>query len=165
MAARRLMIIMLVLLAISAGAAALVPTRDSNEDTVGSTGTDATGGSTATKPEATDPPEPPVGEQASPTFDIKVGGRKLPIVPVVLGQQVTLIVRSKLTDQLEIPALGLIEPVAPGAPARFELFPQEAGDLGIRLIGGDRVVARIEVSSRGGRASGPKRPAGRQGAS
>ena len=141
MAARRLMIVMLVLLGISALAAALVPTRESNEETVGSTSTEATGGeTTAAEPAKTE-------EEASPTFDIKVGGGKLPIVPVSPGQRVTLVVRSRTTDQLEIPALGLIEPVAPGAPARFELLidAEPGDDLGIRLIGEDRVVARIEV--------------------
>lgn len=142
MAARRLVIVMLVLLGISAAAAALAPTRDSGDETVGSTTSEAAG-STTTTPEV----EPDPAEHESSTFDIKVGGRKLPVVPVELGERVTLIIRSKVADQLEIPALGVIEPVAPGAPARFELLPEVEGSLGIRLVNAGTVVARIEVSA------------------
>lgn len=138
MAARRLVIVMLVLLGISAGLAALVPTREPDDDTAGSTETETTDTTESTAAPADDGPV---------MFDIKVGGEKFPVVPVTLGDQVSLVVRSKAADQVEIPALGLIDAVGPGAPARFELLPEETGDLGIRLVNAERVVARIEVRS------------------
>lgn len=148
MAARRLVIVMVVLLVISAAAAALVPTRESDENTVGSTDeTEAPAGGTTSEPAGTEA-APDDADSSVQTAEIKVGGgRKFPVVPITLGEQLSLVVRSKLADQVEIPALGLIDAVGPGAPARFELFPEEAGDLGIRLANAGRVVARIEVRS------------------
>jgi hypothetical protein len=178
MAARRLVIVMLVLLGISALAAALVPTRESDEGTVGSSETATT---TATGAETTeagaDGPDgansaktkakPDHGNdctEAAPmvvTCTITVGGRTRPIVSIQPGEQLDLIVRSKLSDQVEIPALGLISTVAPAAPARFNLLPEESGDLGVRLVEAGRVVARIEVRSEareGSARAGSKSP-------
>ena len=152
MAARRLVIVMLVLLGISVGLAALVPSRESDEDTVGSTETEAT--ETTATAEATAPEEATPDDSSVQTAEIKVGGRKFPVVPITLGEQVSLVVRSKLADQVEIPKLGLIDAVGPGAPARFELLPEKAGDLGIRLVNAERVVARIEVRSEARAESG-----------
>jgi hypothetical protein len=144
MAARRLVIVMLVLLGISAGLAALVPSREAGEDTTGGTETETT--EAATEPSGTT--QSTAAEDAGvQTATIKVGGRKFPVVPLEVGEQLSLVVKSNVADQLEIPALGLIDAVGPGAPARFELLAEEAGDLGIRLVNAERVVARIEVRS------------------
>jgi hypothetical protein len=165
MAARRLVIVMLVLLGISALAAALVPTRESNEDTVGSSETattTTTTGAETTKTEAAagKPGTADQGDDCTKTgpsvvsCTITVGGHTRPVVPLKLGQQLELIVRSKVSDQIEIPALGLISTVAPESPARFNLLPEQTGDLGVRLVEAARVVATIEVRSEAREGSG-----------
>ena len=139
MAARRLLIVMLVLLGISTLAAALVPTPSSQEGDEG----------TASETTETKPPDPlPIGEGLR--AEIEVGGNEIPVVgsrqkPVEVGDQLALKVRCDCSDLVEIPALGLVEAVSPEAPAHFDLLPLNPGSYGIRLVDADRVVARIEV--------------------
>jgi hypothetical protein len=159
MAARRLVIIMLVLLGVAAGLAALAPDRESGEDTVGSSETETTTETEAAAAEPSGDTETASGPQTEGpqvplTFDIKVGGKKLPVVPVEPGEPFSLVVRSQAADQVEIPRLGLIDAVGPGAPARFELLAEAEGDLGVRLVNAERLVARIEVRSEAREGSG-----------
>ena len=138
MAARRLLIVMLILLGFATLAAALVPTRPVGDQTTATT---------TTEPTETEAPDLlPRGEGLA--VGIEVGGEEVPVVPIKLGDQLELTIRSQRTDLLEIPALGLVEPVSPGTPARFNLLPRDAGSYGIRFIERDRVVARIEVEER-----------------
>jgi hypothetical protein len=138
MAARRLLIVMLVLLGVSTLAAALVGNRPLGEE-----GTDSTiAGETETETIPTDTvPEGPLLKPLA----IDVGG-KVQVIPLEVGEQLTLIVRSKRTDQLEIPALGLLEPVAPNAPARFDILAERPANYGMRFVQANRVVARIEIT-------------------
>jgi hypothetical protein len=133
MAARRLLIVMLVLLGLSTLAAALIPQSPSEE---GSTQT--------TTPATTTAPEP------SPLFlrptKITVGGKKLPVVsPVRVGDQLTLIVRSRIPAQIEIPEFGQLAFAAPDAPARFELLAETPGTVGILFATTGKVAAQIRV--------------------
>src|SRR5512133_2659741 len=118
MAARRLLIVMLVLLGVSTLAAALVPQRTLNE--AGTTGT------TTTQPTTPTAPVP------SPAFlrptKITVGGKKFPVVsPIKVGDQLSLLVRSRFPAEIEIPEFGLVGFASPNAPARFELLPDSPG--------------------------------------
>jgi hypothetical protein len=138
MAARRLLIIMLVLLGISTLAAALVDTRSFREDGTGST--------IASETEPTLPEDTvPEGRELKPIV-IVVSPEKVTVVPVKLGDQLPLLVRARKADLVEIPALGLLEPVAPNAPARFDVLATATGGYGVRLVNADRIVARIEVT-------------------
>jgi hypothetical protein len=122
MAARRLLIVMLVLLGLSTLAAALVPQGTLNEgDTTGTTTTQPTA-TTAT------PPNPAF---LRPT-KITVGGKKFPVVsPVDVGSQLTLLVRSRFPTQIAIPEFGLVGFATPETPARFELLVDTPGTFGI----------------------------------
>src|SRR5262245_41193470 len=143
MAARRLLIVMLVLLGISTLAAALVPPRALRDDGTGSTA------ATTTEPAETAAPNPvPAGTLLE--AEIEVGGHDIPVVgtesqPVRVGDQLELSVTCHCRDLLEIPALGLVDAVAPDTPATFDLLPTQPGSYGIRLVEEGRVVARIEV--------------------
>ena len=122
MAARRLLIVMLVLLGLSTLAAALVPQRTLNGD--GTTGT------TTTEPTA------PTGTQTNPAFlrptKIMVGGKKFPVVsPVNVGSQLTLLVRSRFPAEVTIPQLGLVGFATRNTPARFPLLADTPGTFGI----------------------------------
>jgi hypothetical protein len=129
---------MLVLLGISTLAAALIPTRPPGEGTTGSTATEET--------EAQAPDGLPEGE--SQEFVFRIEEDKIQVVKAEVGDQLSLTIRSKLADLIEIPALGRVEPIARGSPARFNILAQDPGSYGIRLVERDRVVARIEVAKR-----------------
>jgi hypothetical protein len=123
MAARRLLIVMLVLLGLSTLAAALVPQRTLNEG--GTTGT------TTTQPTTTAPAATPNSAFLRPT-KITVGGKKFPIVaPVDAGSQITLLVRSRFPAEITIPEFGLIGFATPNTPARFALLADSPGTFGI----------------------------------
>jgi hypothetical protein len=157
MAARRLLIVMLVLLGISTLAAALVPQSTLNDDKSTSTGT-TTQTTTATTA------EPPAGRSLTAT--ITVNQKKPPVVvacpkakpncdPLHVGDQLTLLVYSARAAQLEIPKFGQFQFASPEAPAQFELLPTTPDQIGILFASTDRVAARVQVLS--GKSS--KRPA------
>jgi hypothetical protein len=150
MAARRLLIVMLVLLGLSTLAAALVPQHALRDGTTAST--------TATQPATTTAAEPPAGRSLS--VEIFVGGKKVPVVaaplckarkprcePLHVGDQLTLQVLSKEQAELEIPAFGLIGVASDNSPAFFQLLPQEPGTIGVLFTSPREVAARIQVLS------------------
>lgn len=135
MAARRLLIVMLVLLGLSTLAAALVPQRSLRNG--GTTGSTTTTGSSTTEA------APPVVFQ--PT-EITVGGKKLPVVyPVRVGEQFTLLVHSLTPAQIEIPEFGQLGFASPEAPARFVLLARSPGTFGVLFAQSGKVAARIRV--------------------
>lgn len=135
---------MLILLGISTLAAALVGNRTISEDGTGSTVASET---EATTTETDAPPRTgPGGEEL--TFDVRVGGEKMKVVRAEVGDQVSLLVRSKKPDLVEIPAFGLVEAATPQVPARFDILATEPGEFGIRLVDGKRVVAQLEIRER-----------------
>lgn len=160
MAARRLLIVMLILLGLSTLAAALVDTDAVRNDGTGSTvsGESATSTRTGgTEPAAASEAEAakPAGKRLGLAIDI---GRRVKVIPVEVGDQLTLRVRWNRSGLVEIAALGLLEPVAPGAPARFDLLAREPANYGVRLLDPERLVARIEVSMPKQQPEGAGRP-------
>ena len=161
MAARRLLIVMLILLGLSTLAAALVPQRAlRNGTTAGTTTTPTT-------------PSLPITDVLPPVAEITVGGKKFPVVaPVHVGDQLTLLVRSRRPREISIPEFGLIGFATRATPARFELLPTTPGTFGIlfaarHVIGegveaaaSGKVVGRIEVVKRLAK-SGRNEPTGK----
>jgi hypothetical protein len=140
MAARRLLIVMLVLLGLSTLAAALVPQHSLRGGGTSNTTTTRTRQATTTQAQ-------PAPAFVPPTR-IKVGGKKFPVVsPVPVGQQLVLLVASHLPTQLEIQEFGQIGFAAPNAPARFELLPRVPGTFGIQFQPSGKVAAQIRVVS------------------
>lgn len=130
MAARRLVIVMLILLGISTLAAALVDPPETGDDEA------------ATEP----PPSPPPGGELI-RKRIRAEERRPTVIRIEVGDQLDLTVTSGRADEVEIPALGLLQFVAPLAPARFDLFAREEGSYVIRLLDADRAIGRIEVTA------------------
>ena len=123
MAARRLLIVMLILLGLSTLAAALVPQGALRNGT--------TTGTTTTQSIPTTP-SVPITDVLPPVAEITVGGKKFPVVaPVHVGDQLTLLVRSRRPKQISIPEFGLIGFATEDTPARFELLPSTPGTFGI----------------------------------
>lgn len=151
MAARRLVILMLILLGISTLAAALVPRPDERGDDGETAAEEPVGAGTEAKSAATDRQSdatPPARDGKLLTAEIKIGGGEIPVVPIRVGDNLSLEIRSKRPGLLEIPALGRVEAVAPGTSAFFDVRGQEPASYGIRFLGRNRVVARIEVKDR-----------------
>ena len=151
MAARRLLIVMLILLGLSTLAAALVPQGALRNGTT--TGT-------TTTPSIPTTPSVPITDVLPPVAEITVGGKKFPVVaPVDVGDQLTLLVRSRRPKQISIPEFGLIGFATEDTPARFELLPSTPGTFGILFATSGKVVGRIEVVERSAK-SGKKKPTG-----
>ena len=153
MAARRLLIVMLILLGLSTLAAALVPQHALRKTTSGATSTRSVPTTPAT----------PAPEAVPPVADITVGGRKFPVVPVHVGEQFTVLARSRFPTQLEIKAFGLFGFATKNTPARFELLADMPGTVGILFVPPHKVLgrrqevaARIEVLPRGAKTPGKK---------
>jgi hypothetical protein len=121
MAARRLLIVMLILLGLSTLAAALVPQSNLQDGTTSGTTTQAT----------TTTSTVPVPDTVPPTVEITVGKKKFPLVRAHVGDQFTLLVRCRFPAQIEIPEFGLIRFATRETPARFELLTDTPGTFGI----------------------------------
>src|SRR5258705_8823332 len=137
MAARRLLIIMVILLGISTLATALLPPRSARDGST--TGTRATTTTTPTSPE-------PVPGAKALQAAITVGGKTIPVVDcpakpnpkhkcsrIRVGDQLSLFVYSRAPTELTIPAFGLVQEATPSAPARFELLFTAARSYGIEF--------------------------------
>jgi hypothetical protein len=161
MAARRLLIVMLILLGISTLAAALVPQHPLRNDT--------TTGPTATRTTESTTTPAPTGRTLSAKI---VVGKKVPVVagpvcakrkprcePIHVGDQLSLKVLARPQAELEIPALGLIGVAAPNSPALFQLLLDEPTRVGILFTSSHSVAARIEVLSVAAAAKAVKSPA------
>jgi hypothetical protein len=129
-AARRLLILMLVLLGVSTVAAALVPVdRDAGGD-------DTTTTSTSTA-------EPPTGKLKDKTID--AGAKEPKTIRVHVGDQLQLRVKSPKAHEVEIPALDELADVDPDADAHFDLLLFEAGRYPVRLVENERKIGTILV--------------------
>jgi hypothetical protein len=134
MAARRLLIVMLVLLGISILGGTLLPTQRARDRTTTAT-------ETTEEPIVRDTVPP--GKLLRRTIEVPAPVQKA--IPVNVGDQLLLLVASKKHDEVEIPKLGLVDAVDPFAPARFDILAVEAGSFPIRLVAADRRVGRIVV--------------------
>lgn len=130
MAARRLVIVMLVLLGISTLAAAVIPVEldeDEREEAL------------------TEPPDVPraAGELVSARIDARAEDPA--VIELRVGDQLALTVRAGRPDQVEIPAVGELRFVGPLAPARFDILAWEEASYAVRLVDADRLIGRIEI--------------------
>ena len=139
MAARRLLILMLVLLVASTLAATLIsPQAEHEETTSRGDRTSAERGRGGTQRQ--------LGNRVSKTIDASAKGVER--IRLRLGDQLALTVRSAIADQVEIPALGLLADVDPDAPARFDILAQTRGEFEVRLLDARRTVGGITVRRR-----------------
>jgi hypothetical protein len=135
-AARRLLILMLAVLAVSTLAAALLAPPPSPEPA-------------PTTTEDADPRDgiPHAGSRRLVKAALSPSMRPPARIKVRRGDQLALTVRARAAGQVEIPAFGLIEDVGPDDPARFDLLSDRLGIFEVRLAGSGRVIGRIAVAS------------------
>jgi hypothetical protein len=138
MAARRLLIVMLLLLGLSTLVGGLISQDALREGAMGTTETEQT--------ESVPVDTVPAGKDLEATMRADSG--RVQVVRLVAGDQLSLKVTSGRFDQVEIPGLGLLGAVGPSAPAHFELLAEAAESYGVRLVQADRLIGRIEVRER-----------------
>jgi hypothetical protein len=63
-----------------------------------------------------------------------------------VGDILALTVRGDVLDGVEIEDAGKIEPIEPGAPARFEILLDRQGELHVDLVDAERQIGLVEVS-------------------
>jgi hypothetical protein len=137
MAARRLIIVLVVLFAISIGAALLAPDRRSSL-----LGSDRSSTTTTTTTTATRrlPQDEMIRER------IDASAAKPESVDVMVGDQLELVVASNRARLVEIPAFGVTADAVPRAPASFNLLLREAGRVPVRDAETGALVGRIDVA-------------------
>ena len=140
MAARRLILAMIVLLVASSVAAALVPVEQGADQS-----------STETSP----PGLPPSGGRLV-TKTLRAGAEHPQTIALELGDQLSLTVTSKVPDQVAVPELGELDDVERDAPAHFDLLPFEPGRYPVRLVDAKKAVGWIVVRPKAKRQAGEK---------
>ena len=146
MAARRLIIVLLVLFAISIVAAMIAPER--RGPLLGdrsSSNTESTTSTSTTTSEETTPDDLPSSGEAL-TVRIDASESKPESVEAFVGDQLELNVGSERARQIEIPAFGTTETAAPDAPADFNLLLREAGKFPIIDADSGALLGRLDVS-------------------
>jgi hypothetical protein len=129
--ARRLLILLAVLLGLTALAAGVAP-RESLRDDPG----------TASPPPSARAPAEPLEQ----TLDAQSSGQR---VVARVGQTVVITVESTELDSVSL-AEHEIEPVEPDSPARFELLADTPGNYAIDLLQADRTIGTLEIRPAGG---------------
>jgi hypothetical protein len=162
MAARRLLIVMLILLGLSTLAAALVPQHALRGGTTGSTTTQPTQNTTTTSHPAGRSLKAKLlvgGKQKPPVVANPVCAERKPkCAPLHVGDQLSLKVFSTTQAELEIPAFGLIGVADQNTPALFQLLLDEPTRVGILFTSDHRVAARIVVLSAKAAAKAVRKP-------
>jgi hypothetical protein len=128
MLARRLLILLAVLMGLTALASGLAPRQPVTR--------------TAPQPSPTgvvSTPEPPV----EATLDAAMGAPQRIVVRE--GRTLILQVGSDEPDSVTIEGLGRIEVVDPDSPARFELLAEPAGSYAIELVDARRTIGMLEI--------------------
>ncbi len=147
MAARRLLIIMLVLLGVSSLLAIALPNPERNNETsqesattgeTGSTGaTGETGGGEPIKENESESVSPGAGTGPVASETVRLQAPKPALIKAKPGTRMTLEVESRTASEVEIDGLGLTGFADRYAPAVFDLiFPLRPGRYEVRAPGG-----------------------------
>lgn len=151
MAARRILILFVVLMGLGVLASSIAP----RGGVPGGPGTTPTT-QTRTTPTIEQPPSPPTNlvkadVQAPDAADRAFRPER---IKAAQGDRVVLLVRATFEDQVQVDGYDLIEPVSQFAPAAFDFIADQAGSFDVRLLGADRIVARLVVTPPSERAAG-----------
>jgi len=156
MAARRLLIVMLVLLGISSVIAVMVPDPDRRDpasegsSTTGETGTTGTSEETSGSEGERDGGYRSEASPETTTESVSLDAGKKAEVKVKPGSRLVLSVNSKEGSLVEIEGLGLTGFADPYAPAVFDvILPSQPGRFQVRVPGEDSRAAAL-ITSRSG---------------
>jgi hypothetical protein len=126
--ARRLLIALAVLMALTALAAGLAPRESPLRDDASPTPSAAAG--------------KPAEEPVEATLDAESEGQR---VEARVGQMVRIVVNSTELDSVELAEIGT-ETTEPDSPARFELLAEIPGTYAIELLEAERQIGVLEIS-------------------
>ena len=142
MAARRLVVLLVVLLGLATAIAALAPTPAQRKQT--STAANATGTTGSGSPRSLiDPAQKPVVNPGTVRAHVEVSNRPPKTIRVAPGDRLVLSVGASYGADVEIPAFGLTGTFTPYAPAVFDLIVLHPGTFPVRTVRSGRVVALI----------------------
>jgi hypothetical protein len=136
-AARRLIMALIVLLVVSTAAAALIPVDNDPDPEPTSTPAETTQAA---------------GQLIRKT--LRVGAAAPGTIRIHAGDQLVLRVTSPVPKQVEISDLGELDDVDRDAAASFDLLISEPGTYDVRLVDSGRAVGRIVVGRRRGAQAG-----------
>ncbi|GIK77371.1 MAG: hypothetical protein KJ006_03495 [Thermoleophilia bacterium] len=142
MAARRLIIVLIALFAISVAAAVIAPDR---RGTLLGDRSERASTTTTASPTTSSTERPPGGAAVSGRIDASAARPQS--VEARVGDQLGLAVASDRARLVEIPAFGVAADAVPDAPATFNLLLREAGTLPIRDADSGALLGRIEVAA------------------
>ena len=153
MAARRLVVVMLVLLAISTLATALLPRPDDKSAPAPTT--------TTKQPKVEPPPSPKLTGLLLVARMNAAGAPKT--VRIERGDELRLEVEAPFGADVEIPGYGLVEPVTPFAPASFDFLATDRGTFPVRVFDPQQLVGRVLVGKPDSGRCGVSTPATPEG--
>ena len=144
MAARRLIFILLGLLALSTVIAALLPPQPSGDKSKQDQRSGATGtGTTGSQNSLLNPDKEPAPVPGLVRARIEVSNSAPKTIRVEPGDRLVLSVDAGFGDDVEIPAFGLTETMTPYSPAVFDLIVRRPGTYPIMTVESNRVVGQI----------------------
>ena len=170
MAARRLIIAMVLLLAVSTGIAILAPNPSTDDNEVASTTTGASGSTGSTSPtgttgatgltgESTPAASSEVSSTGSETKIVALEPEKsVQVVELAPGDRLVLSVETRSPGDVELEGLGLTDTASRYEPARFDvLIPPGEADYPVITFRDGKTIARIvaKPDSAGKDGSGP----------
>jgi hypothetical protein len=138
MLGRRILVLMAVLLGFTALVTALAP-RPARAPQPG-------GGASASSPEPSAAPAGPTSRIVTKTVEADAGARPAR-VRARTGDTIRLAVRGDVLDTVEVQGLDEIDPLEPGAPARFEFLAEAPGEHPIVLLDADRRVGTLVIGA------------------
>jgi hypothetical protein len=140
MLGRRLLVLVVVLMGLTALAASLAPPPERPH------GTRATPTATPA-PSASAAPAPAPQQEGTVTARLSAARGAVPRdVTAALGDIVQLVVSGDVVDTVSIPGEAVLEPIDPDSPARVELYADTAGSYPIRLLDTGRRIGTLRIS-------------------
>jgi hypothetical protein len=141
MFARRLLVLVAVLMGLTALAASLSPPPGQIRG--------ASSPSPTPTPAVSAAPGGPEPEGAAGVVHARISasGAALPrVVRAVRDDLVELVVAGDVVDTVAIDGLAVLEPIDPDSPARVELYADRPGRFAIRLLEADRQIGTLRIS-------------------
>jgi hypothetical protein len=142
MMGRRLLLLVVVLMGLTALAASVAPRDNGTDEPASPPGRPGT---------AVQPTQTPELAPAAPQEDVveetlsTAKGASLVRVRARPGQTVKLQVQGRVFDEVLLTGLDQVEAIAPEAPAHFELYMDQPGRFEIRLVNADRRLGELLV--------------------
>jgi hypothetical protein len=132
---RRLVILVVVLMGLTALAASVAPTPENPRNEARRT------------PSPSPAPATSAGDPAAVSLTLDARQHQPQEIQATVGDDIALEVKADIADSVVIEGLDAVEAVAPDSPAYFDLFADRAGTYPIRLEDSGRQLGELVISS------------------